>query len=113
MTEQNLDPKFLTELPEGFTAVESSHIFALAIAKKYEDQNLVEVQVIFKDKAGVPTSRYHYDHVPLELVDGLNAAESKGQYFNRVVVGDRKNPRHSGYYADLKTGAKLCAAGPA
>jgi hypothetical protein len=65
------------------TDVESKQIAAIGY-----DADTQTLAVRFKNWKGEVTSLYHYDNVTAEDFAALQAAESKGGHFNKVIKAD-------------------------
>ncbi|WP_115560050.1 KTSC domain-containing protein [Xanthomonas arboricola] len=63
--------------------VESRQIAAIG-----HDASTQTLAVRFKNWKGDVTSLYHYDNVTADDYAALQAAESKGGYFNKVIKAD-------------------------
>ena len=68
--------------PEGFTPTpQSSNVEALRIQPSNEDPDVVQLQVIFKNR-----SRYHYSRIPRAQAEGILAeGVSAGRYLNAII----------------------------
>ncbi len=70
-----------TGWPEGWTPTpQSSNIDAYHIVSSNEDPEIVQLQVIFKNR-----SRYHYSNLPKDIVEGMRTCESVGKYLNQQI----------------------------
>ena len=70
-----------TTTPEiAMDAVESSQIHSIGYSPE-----LTKLAVRFKNKAGAPTSLYHYSNVKEGDFEALRTAESKGSHFYKHI----------------------------
>lgn len=107
--------KRVAGFPSDFTPVQSSNLEAVKIVLSEEDPNVVQLQVIFKNR-----TRYHYSDIPRLAAEGILAeGVSVGKYLNQVIkplvertvevaegeLGLKTQPYV--YQADLLTGKEL------
>ena len=74
-------------LPFGFVPIESSNLQAVLIIPSKEDPDVVQLQVIFKNR-----TRYAYSDLPRALAEEIHVAPSAGKFLNVMI----KAPRHQG-----------------